>query len=110
MVPNLVGSIGAGIFEELVFRMGLMSALVWIGMGAVRGWSLPKWVAGMFAIVASALVFSWFHHLCGEPFDRGRFVFRTMAGVLLGLLMWARGYGVCVYTHTAYNMYFYLRP
>ena len=110
LVPNLVGSIGAGIFEELVFRMGLMSALVWIGMGAVRGWSLPKWVAGMFAIVASALVFSWFHHLCGEPFDRGRFVFRTMAGVLLGLLMWARGYGVCVYTHTAYNMYFYLRP
>ena len=87
-----------------------MSALVWSGMRAVRGWGLPRWVAGAFAIVVSALVFSWFHHLCGEPFDRGRFVFRTMAGVLLGLLMWARGYGVCVYTHTVYNMYFYLRP
>src|SRR5690606_18738951 len=62
MVANLVGSIGAGIFEELVFRLGLMSALVWIGMRAVRGWGLPKWVAGLFAIVVSALVFSWFHH------------------------------------------------
>jgi hypothetical protein len=31
-----------------------------------------------------------------------------MAGLLLGLLMWARGYGVCVYTHTVYNVYFYL--
>lgn len=110
MVANLVGSMGAGIFEELVFRLGLMSALVWIGMRAVRGWGLPRWVAGACAIIVSALVFSWFHHLCGEPFDRSRFVFRTMAGVLLGLLMWARGYGVCVYTHTVYNMYFYLRP
>lgn len=109
-VANLVGSVGAGIFEELVFRLGLMSALVWIGMRAVRGWGLPKWTAALFAVVGSALVFSWFHHLCGEPFDRGRFVFRTMAGVLLGMLMWARGYGVCVYTHTVYNVYFYLRP
>ena len=110
LVANLVGSMGAGIFEELVFRLGLMSILVWIGMRAVRGWSLPIWMAGAFAVVASALVFSWFHHLCGEPFHRPTFVFRTMAGVLLGLLMWARGYGVCVYTHTIYNIYFYLRP
>jgi membrane protease YdiL (CAAX protease family) len=110
MTANLVGSMGAGIFEELVFRLFLMSALVWIGMRAVKSWGLPRWIAGFFAIAGSALVFSWFHHLCGEPFDKGRFIFRTMAGVLLGLLMWVRGYGVCVYTHTVYNMYFYLRP
>jgi membrane protease YdiL (CAAX protease family) len=108
LTANLVGSLGAGIFEELVFRLGLMSALVWIGMRAVRAWSMPSWIAGAFAIVVSALVFSWFHHLCGEKYDFDRFMFRTMAGVLLGLLMWARGYGVCVYTHTVYNVYFYL--
>ena len=92
-----------------MFRLGLMSALVWLGMRAVREWGLPRMTAGLFAVVVSALMFSWFHHLCGEPYDRGRFLFRTMAGVLLGLLMWGRGYGVCVYTHTAYNLYFYLR-
>ncbi|MEO6595886.1 MAG: CPBP family glutamic-type intramembrane protease [Planctomycetota bacterium] len=108
LASNLVGSLGAGIFEELVFRLGLMSALVWIGVRAIRAWSLPLWIVGAFAVVASALTFSWFHHLCGEPYDRTRFVFRAMAGVLLGLLMWARGYGVCVYTHTVYNLYFYL--
>lgn len=108
LTANLVGSLGAGIFEELVFRLGLMSALVWIGLRAVRAWSLPAWIAGIFAVVVSALVFSWFHHVCGEPYDRTRFVFRTMAGLLLGALMWARGYGVCVYTHTVYNVYFYL--
>ena len=109
-VANVVGSIGAGVYEELVFRLGLMSLLVWLGMRAVKEWALPRAVAGVFAVVVSALVFSWFHHLCGEPYDRGRFLFRTMAGVLLGLLMWGRGYGVCVYTHTVYNLYFYLRP
>lgn len=108
LTANLVGSLGAGIFEELVFRLGLMSALVWIGLRAVRAWSLPAWVAGVFAVIVSALVFSWFHHLCGEPFERTRFVFRAMAGLLLGVLMWARGFGVCVYTHTIYNVYFYL--
>lgn len=108
LTVNLVGSLGAGIFEELVFRLGLMSALVWIGLRATRAWSLPTWIAGGFAVLVSALVFSWFHHLCGEPYDRTRFLFRTMAGLLLGLLMWARGYGVCVYTHTVYNVYYYL--
>lgn len=108
LAANLVGSIGAGIFEELVFRLGLMSALVWIGLRTVRAWSLPRWLAGAVAVLVSALVFSWFHHLCGEPFQPTRFLFRTMAGVLLGLLMWARGYGVCVYTHSFYNLYFYL--
>jgi membrane protease YdiL (CAAX protease family) len=108
LLVDLVGSLGAGIFEELVFRLGLMSALVWIALRAVRAWSLPRWVAGGFAIVVSALVFSWFHHLCGQPYERSVFLFRTMAGVLLGLLMWVRGYGVCVYTHAIYDVHYYL--
>jgi hypothetical protein len=107
-VANLVGSLGAGIFEELVFRLGLMSALVWLLLQAVRAWSLPAGLTLPIAIIVSALVFSWFHHACGEPFDRTRFTFRTIAGVLLGVLMWTRGYGVCVYTHALYNVYFYM--
>jgi cellobiose-specific phosphotransferase system component IIC len=91
-----------------VFRLGLMSALVWVGVRAARAWSLPLALAGAFAVVVSALVFSWFHHVCGQPFDRGVFVYRAMAGVLLGVLMWTRGYGVCVYTHTIYDVYYYL--
>lgn len=108
LLVDIVGSLGAGIFEELVFRLGLMSLIVWIGVRAIRAWSLPKWIVGCVAVVGSALVFSWFHHLCGEPFDQTRFVFRTMAGILLGLLMWFRGYGVCVYTHTFYDVHYYL--
>ena len=108
LAANLVGSLGAGIFEELVFRLGLMGALVWLGLRAVRASSMPHWIAGAVAVLVSALVFAWFHHLCGEPYDRTRFVFRTMAGILLGLLMWSRGYGVCVYTHALYDVHYYL--
>ncbi len=112
LVVNLVGSLGAGIFEELVFRLGLMSAIVWVGVRVVRAWALPPAAAavlvGAVAVVVSAVVFSWFHHLCGEPFEARRFLFRTVAGVLLGLLMWGRGIGVCVYTHALYDVHYYL--
>jgi len=108
LAVNLVGSLGAGIFEELVFRLGLMSLLAWLGMQALRAWSLPSWIAGVVAVVASAVVFSWFHHACGQPYDRHVFLYRAMAGILLGTLMWLRGIGVCVYTHTTYDLWYYL--
>lgn len=108
LVGNLIGSLGAGIFEELVFRLGLMTLLAWLCGQAIAAWALPRWLAGLFAVLVSGLVFSWFHHLCGEPWDARVFLFRTMAGLLLGFLMWTRGYGVCVYTHSIYNLWFYL--
>jgi membrane protease YdiL (CAAX protease family) len=108
LAADLVGSLGAGIFEELVFRLGLMSALVWLGVRACRAWSVPPVLVAWASVLVSALVFAWFHHLCGEPYDQLRFLFRTMAGVLLGLLMWGRGYGICVYTHTFYDVHYYL--
>jgi membrane protease YdiL (CAAX protease family) len=108
LVQNLVGSLGAGIFEELVFRLGLMSLLVWAALRACRAFELPKALGFLAAILASALMFSAFHHLWGERFARPAFIFRTMAGVLLGLLMWLRGYGVAVYAHTMYDLHYYL--
>lgn len=108
LAADLVGSLGAGIFEELLFRLGLMSLLAWISARAMKAWSMPRAFAGIFAVVVSALIFAWFHHLCGEPYERTRFLFRTMAGAMLGLLMWFRGYGVCVYAHAFYDAHYYL--
>ena len=50
---------------------------------------------------------SSYHHI-NEDFAAGVFVFRTMAGVLLGVLFIARGLGVCVYTHAMYDVFYYL--
>jgi len=107
LVQDLVGSLGAGIFEELVFRLGLMSLLVWMWLRATAAFRLPQALGGVLAVVVSAVLFSLHHHL-REDFDRGVFLFRTMAGVLLGFLFWFRGFGVCVYTHAIYDVYYFL--
>lgn len=108
LVADLVGSLGAGIFEELVFRLGLLSLLVYLWLRAARAFALPQALGAVFAVVCSAVLFSWFHHFWGDPFDPGVFLFRTMAGVILGFLMWFRGYGVCVYTHALYDVHYFL--
>lgn len=108
LAHDLIGSIGAGIFEELVFRLLLMSALAFLWLRATKAFLLPRWLAGALAVLVSALLFSAFHHWCGEPFEAGPFLFRTVAGALLGVIFWFRGYGVCVYTHAMYDVYFYL--
>lgn len=110
IASDVIGSLGAGIFEEAVFRLGLLSVLA-LGLVRVARWSgAPEWTAAGVAIVVSAVVFSWFHHLGagGEPFEFGVFVFRAMAGLVLGVLFVVRGFGICVYTHAAYDLHFYL--
>lgn len=107
LLADLVGSLGAGIFEELVFRLGLMSLIVWLWLRCVPARVLPAALGGILAVALSAVLFSWHHHL-GEPFEPAVFLFRTMAGVILGLLFWFRGFGVCVYTHAMYDVYYFL--
>ena len=58
-----------------------------------------------------AAIFSWFHHwgALGEPWDAWRFVFRFLAGVVLGLLFVHRGLAVVCWTHALYNAQLLLR-
>lgn len=107
LAQNLVSSLGAGLFEELVFRLGLMSLLVWLWLRASTTHRVSRVAGGIAAVVVSAALFSLHHHL-REPFDRGVFLYRTMAGVILGFLFWFRGFGVCVYTHAMYDVYYFV--
>jgi len=110
LVRDLVGSIGAGIFEELLFRLILLSSLAFLFMRASVAFGMPKAVGAAAAVLLSALSFSLFHHIGpgAEPFGRREFVFRSIAGVVLGILFVLRGFGVCVYTHTLYDLHYYL--
>jgi membrane protease YdiL (CAAX protease family) len=40
----------------------------------------------------------------GEPFEVRVFLFRFLAGAILGTLYLTRGLGICVYTHAFYNV------
>jgi hypothetical protein len=103
-VGRIVMSLGAGVYEETVFRLGIMVGVVAV-LEKVLG--LGRWVAVTVALLVSAALFSAMHHIppYGDPFSLGVFTFRMLAGVVFGLIFWFRGFAVAVYTHALYDLY-----
>ena len=101
-VGQLVLGIGAGIYEELVFRLILISVVMMIGVDLLR---LGRTRVALAAVVLSSLVFAAHHHqpIGMEPFELTRFLFRSIAGIYLALIFWYRGYGSAAGCHAAYN-------
>ncbi|MFO0748674.1 MAG: CPBP family glutamic-type intramembrane protease [Myxococcota bacterium] len=102
LVDRVVLSTGAGLHEELVFRL-LMIPLVALGLERALGIGRPTALAG--AALVSSFAFAAAHHLAGEPFDGFVFAFRTVAGlVFAGLFLW-RGFAVAAWAHAAYDFH-----
>ncbi|HVY45636.1 MAG TPA: CPBP family intramembrane glutamic endopeptidase [Minicystis sp.] len=101
---RVVMSLGAGVYEETVFRLGIMT-----GLGALleRGLGLRRWISAVVALAVSSALFSAMHHIppYGDPFAIGVFTFRVLAGACFGLIFWYRGFAVAVYTHALYDLY-----
>ncbi len=95
--------VGAGIYEELIFRLVLISLLVMIGSDLLR-FSTSATLAS--AVLISAVLFALHHHppFGGEAFSAYRFSFRSLAGVYLGTIFVFRGYGPAAGAHIAYNL------
>ncbi len=101
-LERLTLSLGAGLYEELLFRVVLV-ALIANGLRAVGvGRAGAAWIA----IVAGALVFSAFHYVgaLGEPFGIESFVFRAIAGLAFSALYLTRGFGITAWTHALYDV------
>jgi len=97
-------SLGAGIYEELVFRVLLVSGLLLLartlfGMGKVS--------ATIFAVLVGAFIFSAFHYIgpYGDPLELPSFVFRTVAGLAFSALYVTRGFGITAWTHALYDVF-----
>lgn len=99
---QLVVSLGAGLYEELLFRVLLVSGLT--GLCAAMG--MKRWVSVGIAIVASALIFSGFHYVgpLGDALTVPSFAFRAVAGLLLSGLYVARGFGITAWAHALYDV------
>jgi uncharacterized membrane-anchored protein YitT (DUF2179 family) len=98
----VVISAGAGLHEELVFRVFLMGGGAWLLSGIMspgRAWTC--------ALILSALLFSLAHHVgpSGEAFTFAAFTYRVLAGVFFGLVYQVRGFAVAVWTHALYDVY-----
>ncbi len=101
---RFVMSLGAGVWEETVFRLGIMTGIA-VLLERVLGFG--RWVAVALGLVASAVLFSAMHHIppYGDPLHVGVFVFRVLAGCFFGLIYWLRGFAIAVYTHALYDIY-----
>jgi Type II CAAX prenyl endopeptidase Rce1-like len=112
---DVVSALGAGVHEELVFRLGifcgLVAALVYTpsrsGTAGARGsMTRGRRVAIAMAMIGSSLIFAAAHHIGprGEPWSVHAIAFRTFAGVAFCAVMWFRSLAHAVYAHVMYDI------
>ena len=103
----LVLCLGAGIYEELVFRLILLTILSLVVKDLLL---FPAKATGLVAVLLSAVAFASYHYLGSETFQWATlagwrtFAFRTLAGIYFGALFLTRGFGVTAATHAAYDI------
>jgi hypothetical protein len=100
---RLMVSLGAGIYEELLFRVLLVGALS-AAARALLGWRPVS--AGVAAALVGAVVFSAFHYIgpFGDRLQLYSFLFRLIAGLFFSTLYLLRGFGITAWTHALYDV------
>jgi len=109
LLANIVTGIGAGIYEELVFRLILICVLMLIFQDLL---GISHTRAIIASVILSAALFSAHHHVVfvdghltrGSEFCMGAFVFRTVAGIYFAVLFSVRGFGITAGTHAFYDI------
>jgi membrane protease YdiL (CAAX protease family) len=96
-------SVGAGVYEEFLFRFIILGGLFWIFTQVFKA---PRGFGAGLAVALSAFFFAAYHHLgpFGQSLTAYLFLFRFGAGIILGLVFVARGFGVAVYLHIFYDI------
>ncbi len=99
----LVLSIGAGLYEELVFRVILVGGLFWALSKVMK----RSWMAYVTAALIGAFLFSAVHYIgsLGDAFTLASFTFRFLFGLALNGIFLARGFGVAAWTHALYDVF-----
>ena len=116
---RFVTFVGAGIYEEFLFRL----CLVPLGYALLRALLLPRKWAVCGTVIVTSLLFSLAHYLGPSPDGQSLslfsdavqrvqlsrelwsgFIFRALAGAYFTLLFFFRGFGVTVGCHAAYDL------
>jgi membrane protease YdiL (CAAX protease family) len=98
-----VALIGSGIYEELIFRLILLTFMTRL----LFAWLQIRQV-NCIAMVVVSLIFACLHYdffnPAGAPFELASFVFRFMASIIFSLLFLYRGFGIAVGAHIAFDV------
>lgn len=100
---RIMVALGAGVYEELVFRLYLISGLTLLLVRLLR---LPNWPSFWLVVGLAATIFALCHvaPIGAEQFVWRSFLMRLIAGVYLGLVFIGRGLGVATGCHATYNL------
>ncbi len=100
---NFILSIGAGFWEEIVFRLLLIGLPAFL---LAKLYPERQKRITIILIFVSSFIFSLVHYLgpLGDAFTIYSFLFRFFCGVLFAFIYYCRGLAVAVYTHAAYDV------
>ncbi|MCP3902479.1 MAG: CPBP family intramembrane metalloprotease [Planctomycetes bacterium] len=96
-------SVGAGLYEELIFRMILIAVIHTLLVDLAK---MTHLTGAAIAIAISAAAFTWYHDLLGPDgtVSGRRVLFYFLAGVYFGLVYVVRGFGLVVAVHAVYDI------
>lgn len=102
-LSGFVLSMGAGVYEEFLFRMIIMS-LLFIAISNV--FKIKNFDLYIVVMLTQAVIFSGFHYLpwSHEVFSLPIFTFRIIAGIYFGYLYQERGFAIAAGSHTFYDI------
>lgn len=106
---DIITGIGAGIYEELVFRLVLIGLLM-LFFETILGVNKTK--AFFISVAVSAVLFSLHHHFVflngrfarAELLTMAPFIFRIIAGVYFAAVFAVRGFGIVAGAHIFYDI------
>jgi len=101
LMRNLVLSVGAGIYEELVFRLIVVSVMIIVLNEMLN---VRRAIAVVIAVVFSAALFSVYHYLGPEEPDLRSFIYRTLAALYFSVTFVIRGFGITAGAHMSYDI------
>jgi membrane protease YdiL (CAAX protease family) len=97
-----ISYIGAGIYEEVLFR-GILCTLLYAGGRSLK---IPMMASLICAMIVSSLLFSGAHYIgpAADQYSHFSFLFRVCAGMYFAGLFFCRGLGIAIGAHTAYDL------
>ena len=104
IIQNVILSIGAGIYEEFIFRLFLIAGFSYLIVFILQWKPVGSKIV---AVIVSAVVFSLFHFIgvLGDQPNVSLFMIRFLGGVFLGILYCFRGFGITAYAHSMYDLF-----